>query len=325
MRRRIERAAVPLLSVAFVPLWASGFIAGKLATQRADVLTVLLWRFVIAAVVMGAVCVFTRAALPRGRAWLHLTVTALLLQVGQFSAVYTGLAAGVPAGLSSLVLGMAPLMVGLLTPLLLAERLGAAPVLGLVLGAAGVYVVLSDEIGGAASGMFSGAVIFPVLGMLALAAGTLYQKRFGAGTAVSMTVTVQMLTSLAVTLVAMPFSGAAWLPPTLGAWAAVGWLGVFNSALAFAAMFVLLRRTGTVHVSALLNLVPATVALLAVPILGEALTGRAVLGLGIALVGMYVGLGMIGRRATGPGSPPPAPQTRPDPQATSCHPVRDLR
>jgi len=283
---------VLLLSVGFVPLWASGFIAGKLATQRTDVLTVLLWRFAIAAVVMGVFAAITRPALPRGRAWLHLVVAALLLQMGQFSAVYTGLAAGVPAGLSSLVLGMAPLLVGLLTPLLLAERLGAAPVLGLVLGAAGVYVVLSDEIDGAVSG----AVIFPVLGMLAMAAGTLYQKRFGAGTAISMSIVVQMVTCLLVTLVVMPFSGAEWLPPTPGAWAAVGWLGVFNSALAFAVMFVLLRRVGTVHVSALLNLVPATVVLLAVPILGEALTVRAVLGLAIALVGMYVGLGLIRRR-----------------------------
>ncbi len=297
MRSRLDRAAVPLLSVVFVPLWASGFIAGKLATQRMDVATTLMWRFVVAAVVMGAVVAITRPALPRGRAWLHLVVTALLLQVGLFSTVYTGLSLGVSAGLSSLVVGMAPLLVGLLTPLLLSERLGAAPVLGLLIGAAGVYVVLSDELGGSQLGA---AVVLPVLGMLALAGGTLYQKRFGSETAISMSVTVQMLTSLAVLLVAMPFTGAAWLPPTPGAWAAAVWLGVFNSALAFAVMFLLLRKASTVHVSALLNLVPATVALGAVPILGEALTPQAVIGLGIALVGMYVGLGMVRRRSARP-------------------------
>ncbi len=65
-------------------------------------------------------------------------------------------------------------------------------------------------------------------------------------------------------------------------------------------MFLLLRKASTVHVSALLNLVPATVALGAVPILGEALTPQAVIGLGIALVGMYVGLGMVRRRSARP-------------------------
>lgn len=157
MRTRRDRAAVPLLSVVFVVLWASGFIVAELATQRMDVLTTLLWRFVIAAAAMGVVAAATRSAPPRGLAWLHLVVTALLLQMAVFSAVYTGLAAGVPAGLTSLVMGMAPLLVGLLTPLLLAERLGMAPVLGLVLGAAGVYVVLSDELSG---GQLGAGVVF---------------------------------------------------------------------------------------------------------------------------------------------------------------------
>ncbi len=298
--RRFERAVVPLLSVAFVPLWASGFIVGKLATNRMPVETTLLWRFVIATVAMGAVAVATRARLPRGRvAWVHLVVTAMLLQVGLFGGVYTGLAAGVSAGLSSLVLGMAPLLVGLLTPLLLSERLGVAPVVGLVVGAAGVYVVLSDQLGGG----IGLSVIFPVLGMASLTAGTLYQKRFGEDTPVVTSVTVQMVVSTLVTLVVMPFTGAPWLPPTPGAWLAAAWLGIFNSAVALAVMFVLLRRIGTVRVSGLMNLTPAAVALLAVPILGEPLTLRAIIGLAVALLGMYVGLGVIRWRRR-PANPP---------------------
>ncbi len=288
-----KRWVVPVLSALFVPLWSSGFIAGKIATGHMPVPTVLLWRFIIALVVMGAVVAVARPARPRGRAWLHLAVTALLLQVGQFSFVYTGLAHGVPAGLSSLILGMAPLLVGLLTPLVLATRLGVAPVLGLGIGTCGVYIVLSDGLGG-----LGPQVVFPVLGMLAMTAGTLYQKRWGDGTPVTTSVVVQMLTSLVVTVAAMPFLGADWLPHDSGGWAAVVWLGVLNSAGAFALMFVLLRWRSTVHVSALLNLVPATTALVAVPVLGEPLTVRAVLGLAVALAGMYVGLGLVRGRRT---------------------------
>ncbi|MDT7554612.1 MAG: hypothetical protein QOI16_3148, partial [Pseudonocardiales bacterium] len=68
------RWVVPGLSVLFVPLWSSGFIAGKIATGHMQVPTVLLWRFIIALVVMGVVVAVTRPALPRGRAWLHLAV-----------------------------------------------------------------------------------------------------------------------------------------------------------------------------------------------------------------------------------------------------------
>ncbi len=286
------RWVVPALSVLFVPLWSSGFIVGKIAIGHMQVPTVLLWRFVVALVVMGAVVAATRPPRPRGRAWLHLAVTALLLQIGQFSFVYTGLSHGVPAGLSSLILGMAPLLVGLLTPLVLATRLGVAPVLGLLIGACGVYIVLSDELGGD----LGAQVIFPVLGTLALTAGTLYQKRFNDDTPVTTAVVVQMLTSLVVTIAAMPFLGVEWLPHDADGWAAVIWLGVLNSAGAFALMFLLLRWRSTVYVSALLNLVPATTALVAVPVLGEPLTVRAVLGLSVALVGMYVGLGLVRRR-----------------------------
>jgi drug/metabolite transporter (DMT)-like permease len=304
-----NRWVVPVLSVLFVPLWSSGFIAGKIATQHMPVPTVMLWRFVIALVVMGVVVAVMRPALPRGRAWLHLAVTALLLQVGQFTFVYSGLAHGVPAGLSSLILGMAPLLVGLLTPLVLATRLGVAPILGLLIGACGVYIVLSDELGGG----LGAQVVFPLLGMLALTAGTLYQKRFNDSTPVTTSVVVQMLTSLVVTVAAMPFLGVDWLPRDTAGWAALVWLGVFNSAAAFALMFVLLRWRSTVHVSALLNLVPATTAIAAVPVLGEQLTVQAVLGLAVALVGMYVGLGLVRRRR-----PPGGPRRREAPVGTAA-------
>ena len=281
-----------MLSVLFVPIYASGFLAGKIATAHMAVPTVLLWRFLIALAVVLVAVVLMRPAMPRGRAWVHLVVTALLLQVGQFSFVYTGLAEGVPAGVSSLILGMAPLLVGLLTPLVLATRLGAAPVVGLLIGACGVYIVLSDQLGGS----LGSAVVLPVLGMLSMAAGTLYQKRFNDDTPVATSVAVQMAASLVVTVAAMPFLGAGWLPTDATGWWVSLWLGVVNSAGAFALMFLLLQWRSTVHVSALLNLVPATVALAAVPIVGEPLTVNAVIGLAVALVGMYVGLGLLGRR-----------------------------
>lgn len=293
---------VPLAGAVFVPVYASGFIAGKIATAHMAVPTVLLWRFVIALVVaLGAVALL-RPALPRGAAWVHLAVTALLLQVFQFSFVYTGLANGAPAGLSSLILGMAPLVVGLLTPLVLATRLGVAPVLGLLIGALGVYLVLADELGDVTGGV----VVLPVLGMLSLAAGTLYQKRFNDGTPVATSVTVQMATSLVATGVAMPFLGSGWLPTDAAGWGSVLYLGVVNSALAFALMFLLLQWRSTVHVSALLNLVPATTALCAVPVLGEPLTVQALLGLAVALVGMFVGLARR-RRAPDDAGTQPAP------------------
>lgn len=280
-----SRWTVPLLSGLFVFLWSSGFIMAKLSTRYSDVPTVLFWRFVIAAAVTGVAAAVLRPGFPRPRALVHLVVTALLLQVGVFSAVFTGVARGVPAGLTSLIVGLAPLLVGLLTPLVLRTRIGVAPVIGLLLGAVGVYVVVSGNLTG------GGPVLLPVLGMGFLTAGTLYQKRFNDDSPVAASVVVQMVTSAVVMGAAMPFLDPQWFPTGVAGWVTVAWLGVVNSAGTFAVMFVLLRRRSTVHVSALMNLSPATTALLAVPLLGEVLTGRAVLGLAVAVVGMFLGLG----------------------------------
>ena len=158
---------------------------------------------------------------------------------------------------------------------------------------------IRDRLGGS----LGSAVVLPVLGMLSMAAGTLYQKRFNDDTPVATSVAVQMAASLVVTVAAMPFLGVGWLPTDAAGWWVSLWLGVVNSAGAFALMFVLLQWRSTVHVSALLNLVPATVALAAVPIVGEPLTVNAVIGLAVALVGMYVGLGLLGRRRRAPSPP----------------------
>jgi drug/metabolite transporter (DMT)-like permease len=304
MSRTADRWTIPVLSVVFVLLWSSGFIAAKISTRTTDVPTVLLWRFVIAAAVTGAVALVLRPGMPRPRNLVHLVVTALLLQVGVFSSVFTGLSRGVPAGLTSLIVGLAPLLVGLLTPLVLRTRLGAAPVIGLLIGAVGVYVVVSGNL---STGGVHATIVLPLMGMLFLTAGTLYQKRFNDDTPVSAAVVVQMITSGVAVLVVMPFLDAGWLPSGTSGWLSVLWLGVANSAGTFAVMFVLLRRRSTVHVSALLNLSPAVTALLAVPLLGEALTVQAVIGLVIALVGMYVGLGMVRRRRAGRDATPAEP------------------
>lgn len=313
MIRSADRWTVPVLSVVFVLLWSSGFIAATISTRTTDVPTVLLWRFVIATTVTGLAAAVLRPAMPRPRNLVHLVVTALLLQVGVFSSVFTGLSRGVPAGLTSLIVGLAPLLVGLLTPLVLRTRLGVAPVIGLLIGAVGVYIVVSGNL---SAGGVHMTIVLPVLGMLFLTAGTLYQKRFNDDTPVSAAVVVQMITSGVVVLAAMPFLGAEWAPDGLDGWLPVLWLGVANSAGTFAVMFVLLRRRSTVHVSALLNLSPAATALLAVPFLGEPLTVQAVVGLAVALVGMYIGLGMIRRRRAGrddaPAPEPAASTTRPD-------------
>ncbi|MGI8524346.1 MAG: DMT family transporter [Nocardioides sp.] len=281
------------LSLVFVPIWTSGFVVGKLATQRVDVVTTLAWRFVIASAFMWALVALLRAPLPRGREWKHLAAVGMLLQVGQFGGLYLGLSGGVSAGLSSLAAGMAPLLVGLFGPLVSDERLGVLKVVGLVLGTLGVVIVLSGDVG---SAIPWGPLGFTALGMLSLVAGTLYQRRVGTQAPLSSTIAAQNTLSLIVCLPVLAITGQQSAPATTGGWLSVVWLGLIPSCAGFAVFYLMLQLTGTTFVSALLNLVPAATALVSVPILGEPLTLRIGVGLVVALAGMYVGGVLPGRR-----------------------------
>jgi drug/metabolite transporter (DMT)-like permease len=126
--------------------------------------------------------------------------------------------------------------------------------------------------------------------MLSLTAGTLYQKRFGASAAIAPAIAAQTTLSLLVMTAVVVVTGSSPAPSTLGGWACVGWLGLGPSCAGFAVFYAVLRRTSTVYVSSLLNLVPGGTALASVPILGEPLTLRVAIGLVIALAGMYVGV-----------------------------------
>jgi drug/metabolite transporter (DMT)-like permease len=158
--------------------------------------------------------------------------------------------------------------------------------------------------------------------MLSLTAGTLYQKRFGASAAIAPAIAAQTTLSLLVMTAVVVVTGSSPAPSTLGGWACVGWLGLGPSCAGFAVFYAVLRRTSTVYVSSLLNLVPGGTALASVPILGEPLTLRVAIGLVIALAGMYVGVVLPGRREHPPRpvQPEPCPQSPPD--ASSRRPVQ---
>lgn len=314
-----QRLITVTLSVLLVPLWASGFVVGKLATMHAAVAPVLFWRFLIAGTLMGVLAWLGHARRPRGLDWLHLTAVALLMQIGQFVGAYTGLARGVPAGVSSLVMGMAPLLVALLAPLWFPERLTVRIALGLLLGAVGVSIVLSGDLHGMGS---TAPLGFTLVGMVSMTAGTLYQKRFGGDVDVRTALAVQMSIAAAVMGGFMLTSHGAVTPDDRVGWFAVGWLGIANSAGAFAVMYLLLRRVSTVHVSSLLNLVPATTALASVPILGEALSARYLIGLAVAVVGMYLGIAARLRRRTSQAEAAPPKPSRDAAAATRSDQAR---
>ena len=272
----LAASSLPLL---FILLWSSGYVAGKLALPHTGPLTLLTLRFGLAAIVLLALAAATGAPWPqRPRAWGHLAVVGLLMQVLHFCCVYFALRWGLSAGVAGLLIGLMPLATALGAHLWLAERVGTRQRLGLLGGLAGVALVIADKPLDGAWPAYAAAA----LGLLGLVAGTLYQKRFCADMDLRSGAGIQMAVSaVAVAMAAGPAEGFAvdWQPELLGAWL---WLGLVNSIGAFSLMFLMIRRGQAGQVARLFFLIPGVSALMGFVLLGERLAPLALAGFALS-------------------------------------------
>lgn len=85
--------------------------------------------------------------------WGSLAAYGLLLGVGQFGLLFTALALGAPAGLSSVLLQSQAFFTAILAAVFLKERIGVHSVAGMALAAAGLSLVVLPGRGGSLSGM----------------------------------------------------------------------------------------------------------------------------------------------------------------------------
>lgn len=278
----------PLLWPAvFILMWSTGYVAGKLGLPYAGPFTLLFLRFGVAAAVLLAVALATRAPWPRtARQWLHVVVVGLLIQALQFSGLYAGLALGVSAGVSAVIVGLMPVCTALGAVVFLGERIGLRQVIGLTLGLAGVALVVAHKLGGGGGGVAGHLAV--ALALLGITAGTLYQKRFCPSFDLRTGAVIQFVPCLAVTAaLALAFEDTTvhWTPSFQFA---LGWLVLVLSIGAVSLLNVLIRRGSAVNVASLFYLTPPTTAVIAWALFGETLAGLSIVGMGLSVFGVWL-------------------------------------
>ena len=166
-------ALAPLL---FVLLWSTGFVGAKFGLPYAEPLTFLLWRYVLILLLMTAFSLLMRAPWPRERRQIfHIAVSGILVHALYLGGVFVAIANGLPAGITALIVGMQPLLTACGAGWLLGERVTRRQWMGLLLGFVGVALVVANKLGT----LPIAAMTLPaVFALLAITAGTLYQKRF---------------------------------------------------------------------------------------------------------------------------------------------------
>jgi drug/metabolite transporter (DMT)-like permease len=287
---RRASAFAPFIPLLFVLLWSTGFIGAKLGLPDAEPLTLLSLRYAAVLLVMGAVATLTRAPWPAAKAqWLHIGVSGLLVHAVYLGGVFTAIRLGLPAGVTALVVGLQPVLTALGAGVFLRERVRTTQWAGLALGLAGVVLVVAHKVAASAGGAAVVALLAPaVLALVGITAGTLYQKRFCPAFDLRTGSVIQFLPCLVVTAL------LAWRTETMVVhWTpafvfALGWLVLVLSVGAVSLLNVLIRSGSAVNVASLFYLTPPTTALVAWAMFGETLTGLALVGMGLAVLGVWL-------------------------------------
>jgi len=286
MDARLEhwQAYVPAV---FVAIWSTGFVAARLGMPHAPAASFLALRFALSAVCFGLWALLGRATWPSGRAqWAHLAVVGGLVHGVYLLSSWSAVKLGLGAGTMALIAGMQPLLTALwfsLSSADAAERLGPRQWLGLLLGAAGVLVVVSSKLG---AGEASAAnILLGLLGLCGITAGSIYQRRFLAPCDTRSAMGIQLAAACLLSLPLLPFETQSmqWHGDLV---AAMLWSVLVLTLGGSSLLFIMLKHGAATRVSSLMFLTPPCAALIAHFWFGESLAWAVVLGMGLSALGV---------------------------------------
>jgi drug/metabolite transporter (DMT)-like permease len=267
-------------------LWGGAFFFVGVVVEEVPPFTLVLGRNGFAAVGLVAYLTLSGAHLPSWRRlWGAFLIMGILTSLLPHSLIAWG-QAHIDSGLAAILVSTTPLFSVVLTHLFThEERLTPARVTGVLLGLAGVVVLIGPE---ALKGLGrSGLAQLATLGAaLSYACAGIYGRRFkGLPPAVA---AVGQLTGTTLLVLPLALVGEQpWnLRPTLVAWGALLGLGLLSTAVASLIFFRILAVSGATNVMLVNFLVPVSALLLGGIVLGERLAWTAFAGMAMIFVGL---------------------------------------
>jgi drug/metabolite transporter (DMT)-like permease len=292
--------AIELLSLA--ALWGASFLFMRVGAPELGPVPLIALRVAIAALALApfALARGARAHL-RGRAG-PIVVVGLLNSAVPFCLIaYATLS--ITSGMAAILNATSPLAGAIVARLWLHDRLGPTRVLGLVLGVAGIVVLVWGR-ASLAPGGAGIAIAASLAATVSYGVAASYTKRRVSGVD---PLAVAAGSQLAAAVLLAPAALALWPAHAVSdrAWLAVALLGVFCTAVAYVLYFRLIASIGPARAIAVTFLVPPFAVLWGAAILGETLTPRMLTGAGIVLAGTALATGLIQPRgrARRAGSP----------------------
>ena len=272
------------LPALFVVLWASGYAACKAAVLHASAATVLFLRYGGAVLLLSVLAWVTRAPWPaRGRQWLHLAVVGMMIHGIYLGINFFAAARGFPVGITALIGALQPLLTAIIAGVFLHERILARQWLGLVLGLAGVVMVLTDRVAFDWSNPAQAAWVG--LALISLTIATLYQKRFCAFMDWRTGVVGQLALPCLVMLVLAFFDQPRHIEATPQFLLGVAWLVLLSTGM-YGMLHALFLRGEAARAASLFYLVPVVTSSFMYVMFRERLGTLAIAGMILVIAGV---------------------------------------
>ncbi|HKO66934.1 MAG TPA: DMT family transporter [Burkholderiaceae bacterium] len=280
-----HRTSSSWLAWYFVVVWGSGFLATKLGLQYAPPFTFLTLRFTFGILLVIPIALAVRPRWPDSALqWTHVAIAGLLMHAVNLGGSHYAQYLGMSAGIAALVLALQPLVTAVVAGPFIGERLNRMQWIGVLLGFAGVALVVWHKIDLGAMSTASLAAV--LIALVAITAGTLYQRRFcpmvdlRAASVVQFAATLLLIAPLAFAVEGFAFRISWQLL------AAIGFLVIFASIFAVNALHTLMRRGEATRVTSLLYLTPIIAVALEWLMFGISPTWLTALGVVITCAGV---------------------------------------
>ena len=262
----------------FVLLWSSGAIFSKWGLAHASPFAFLLIRFAIALLALVLLIPLMKFQMPRGRKAIGYALATGMVLLGAYQIFYLlALDLKVTPGVMATVMGVQPI----LTAVIMERRHSFSRSLGLGLGLTGLILVVYQGIG--LAGLSWAGMLYALLALASMTAGTLMQKRITQDPLG--TLPLQYLAGLLLCALFVPFQpfhfehSAGFVVPVL-------WMGLVVSVLATLLLYRMISKGNLVNVTSLFYLVPAVTAIMDYLIFGNKLAALSVLGMALIIIGL---------------------------------------
>lgn len=229
--------------------------------------------------------------------WLRLLALALTGMVLFNIAVVRAVTTGEPAVVGTIV-GLAPVGIALVVPLLQRRRPRAAIVAGAVLAASGAAVVEGFGQADLAALSWSVVALACEVAFTVFAAPLLRSL-----SPIGLSVRASALASVALLVAALLDGSGGFARPGAGEAFAIGYLALASTALAFVLWYRAVARLGPERTGLFAGLMPVSAALVGAAVTAASLQAGTLIGAVLTGSGLAVGLGW--RRAHRPSTPPP--------------------